>query len=115
MSGLLIGMCAERRIFLGEFRQRLTQLALSGLCLRLNRQLYDRFREFHALKNHRMLFRADRVAGCRELEPDRRGDVTAVDLLELRSLVRVHLKDASDPLLLVLGRVQNIGSGITCS
>ena len=40
----------------------------------------------------------ERVAGRRLLEADARGDLAGADLLALLAVVRVHLKDAADPL-----------------
>ena len=42
---------------------------------------------------------AERVAGARVAQADRRGDVAGVDLLDLLALVGVHLQEAADALL----------------
>ena len=63
LPGLLVCVCAERRIFLREFLQRIHQFGLSGLCLRLDRELNDRIRELHGLENDRMVLIAERVSG----------------------------------------------------
>ncbi len=55
---------------------------------------------------------ADGVAGGRELQADRRRDITGIDPLQLRALVRVHLQDSAETLLLVLRRVEDVGTGI---
>ena len=47
---------------------------------------------------------AERVAGGRVLEPDGRDDVAGEDGLLVLAVVGVHLQDAPDPLLAVLGR-----------
>ena len=52
------------------------------------------------------------VTGVGVLEPDRRGDVAGVDLVDLLAVVGVHLEDAPDALLLVLGRVQDVRAGL---
>ena len=48
---------------------------------------------------------AQRVAGRRFLQADRRGDVAGADFLDVLALVRVHLQDAADALLAALDRV----------
>ena len=46
------------------------------------------------------------------LEADRGGDVAGVDLLDLLAVIGVHLEDAADALLLALGRVQDVRTGL---
>ena len=45
------------------------------------------------------------------LEPDRRGDVAGVDLLDFLTLVGVHLQEAADALVLALGGVVDRRAG----
>ena len=52
-----------------------------------------------------MLLVADRVAGRHALEAHARGDVARVNLLDLLTLVGVHLQQTADPLRSLLGRV----------
>ena len=108
LACLLIRMSPECRILLSQLRERFAKLALAGLCLGLDSQLYNRLREFHALQNDRMCIVTDRIACSRELESDRRGYIAAVDLLKLISLIRVHLKDAANALLLILSSIQDV-------
>ena len=60
LPGFLVRVRAERRVFLRELLQRIHQFSLSGFCLRFDRKLNDRIREFHGLKNDRMVFIAER-------------------------------------------------------
>ena len=46
----------------------------------------------------------ERVAGVGVLQPDGRGDVAGVDLVDVLAVVGVHLEDAPDALPAVLGR-----------
>ena len=52
------------------------------------------------------------VTGEGVLEPDGRGDVAGVDGVDLFAVVGVHLEDAADPLLLALGRVEDVRAGL---
>ena len=112
LPGLLIGVHAERRIFLGQLAQRDAQLVLVGLRLRLDRDVDDGVRELHALEDDRLLVVAERVARARVLEPDRRADVAGAHLLDLLALVRVHLQQARHALALVLARVVDVRAGL---
>ena len=99
---------AERRILGGELLQRAAELLLVGLRLRLDRDRDDRLGELDRLEDDRLVLVAERVAGRRVAEADRRGDVAGVDLLDLLALVGVHLEEAADALLLALGRVVDV-------
>jgi hypothetical protein len=55
---------------------------------------------------------AEGVAGGGGAQADGGGDVAGVDLLDLLALVGVHLEDAGDALLLVLGGVVDVGPGL---
>ena len=104
-------MSAECGIFFGKFCKRFTEFALACLGLRLDRQFNNRFREFHAFQNNRMILVTDGITCSGELESDRRSYVAAVDLGKFRSLIRMHLQDTSDTLLLVLRRIHDVRAG----
>ena len=104
-------MLPERRVLFGKLCERVAQLVLSGLGLRLDRELDDRFRELHGLQDDRMLFVADRIARRRAFEADRGGDIARVDLLDLHPLIGMHLQDAADAFLFALGGVVNVRAG----
>src|SRR6266498_1999915 len=80
LGGLGIGVHAERRIFLGQLRQRDAQLVLVRLGLRLDGDGDDGVREAHRLENDRVRLVAQRIAGARVLQPDRGGDVAGAHL-----------------------------------
>ena len=115
LAGLGIGVLLEGRVFLGQLREGVAQLVLAGLGLRLDRELDDRLREFHGLQDDRVLLVAERVARAGELQADGGRDIAGVDLVDLLSLVGVHLKDTRDALLLALHRIQHVGAGIQCA
>ena len=110
LARLLIGMSTEGRILLRQLRKRLAHLALTGLGLRLDSQLDNGLREFHGLQNHGMLLIADGVAGGGELEAHCRGDIAGIHLIQLCTLVCMHLQNTAHALLLVLGGIQHIGT-----
>ncbi len=58
------------------------------------------------LEDDRVVVVAERVAGDGVLEADDGDDVAGVDDVDLLAVVGVHLQDAADPLLAVLGRVE---------
>ena len=105
-------MHAERRILLGEFLKGNAHLLLVVLRRRLHRNGDNRIRELHRLKDDGIILIAERITRCRVLEPNRRRNITAVDHIDLLAVVRVHLEDASDALLVVLRRVVDIGTGV---
>jgi hypothetical protein len=98
LPGLRIRKHPEGRIFQGEFVQPLVQLLLVCLGLGLNGQGDDRFGKFHFFQDQRMFFGAEGMAGHGLLETRRRHDISRRGLLDLLSLVGVHLHQPADPL-----------------
>ena len=111
-ADLGVGVDPEGRILLGEPLEGEGELVLVGLRLGLDLDLDDGLREGHRLEDDGMLGVGQGVAGEGLLEPDRRGDVARVDLLDLLAVVGVHLEDAADPLALALGRVEDVRAGL---
>ena len=99
LARFLVGMHAERRVFLRQAAQRHAHLLLVDLGLRLHRLRNDRLREHHALERDRLLHVADGLAGNHVLEADHRGDVAGAHFLDFLALVGVHLQQAADALL----------------
>src|SRR5690348_1706108 len=108
LARFLVGAYAEGRILLREARQRHAHLFLVRLGLRLDRHRDHRIRERHALQRDHVVGRAQRVAGGDVLQAHRRGDVAGADFLDFLAVVRVHLQDAADALLLRLDRVVHL-------
>ena len=100
LTGFLVRVHAEGRIFLGELGQRDTHLLLVGLGLRLHRDRDHRLGELHPLERDDVLHVRQRVAGGDVLETDRGGDVAGPHFLDLVALVGVHLQDTADALAL---------------
>src|SRR5436190_11851861 len=68
----------------------------------------DRRGEAHRLEDHRAVLRAERVARRRVLEAHDGNDLTGTDTLAFLAMVRVHLVDLADPLLLALRGVEHL-------
>ena len=112
LTGFLIGMSTESRIFFCQFCKSFTHLALTGFGLRLDSQLDNGLRELHGLKDYRMLLITDGITGSGELETNCCCDITGVNLFQLCTLVRMHLQDTSYTFLLVLSSIEYIRTGI---
>ena len=108
LAGLLVGVDAEGRVLFGEPLDRDAQLLLVGLGLGLHGLLDDRVRELHRLQHDRVSRVAERLARARLLEAHDRADHAGTHRVHLFTLVRVHLVDLADPLLLALGRVEDL-------
>src|SRR5690606_30993257 len=78
LTCLLVGMNAQRRVFLNELRDRHAEFVDISLLLRLDRIPDNRIREYHRLKHHLALFIAQRVAGLDVLKAYHRTDVTSL-------------------------------------
>ena len=115
LTSFLIGMSTEGRVFFSKLCQSLAHLALTSLGLRLDCKLDNRLRELHGLKDYRMLLITDCITGSRKLEAYCCSDITGVNLIQLLTLICVHLHDTAYTLLLALGSIQNIGTGIQCT
>ena len=107
LTGLVVGVHAERRVLFGQPLDRHAQLLLVGLGLRLDRLLDHRCREVHRLQLHRMCHVAQRLAGRGVLQTHHRDDLAGADRGDLLPLVGVHLVDLADPLPATLGCVQH--------
>src|SRR5690606_25572061 len=107
LAALLVGTHAERRVFLGEARQRDAHLLLVGLGLGLHGLRDDGLGELHALEDDGRVGIAQRLAGGDLLEAHAGGDVARPDFLDLLAVVGAHLQQPSDALLLALDRVEH--------
>ena len=115
LSCLRICMSTECRVFFCKFCKRFTKFTLGCLCLRLDCELDNRIRELHGLKDYRMLLVTDRITCCGDLESDRCSDISGVYLIQLCTVVCVHLKDTSDTFFLILCCIQYIRTGVHCT
>ena len=110
LTGLFIGSYTEGRILLGKLSECVGHLALRSLGLRLDRYGDNRLRELHGLKNDRMILIAESITSRCGLEAYRSCDITGEYLIEIHSLICMHLKQTAYTLLLTLGRVQAVGT-----
>ena len=111
LAGLVVGADLERRVLVGQRAERLAQLVLVDLGLRLDRDRDDRLGELHPLEHDRVVRVAERVAGGGVLEADRGDDVAREHAVLVLAVVGVHLEDAADALLAVLRRVEDRRAG----
>ena len=112
LTGLLVGVGLEGRVFLGELREGYGHLLLAGLGLWLDGDADDRLRELHVLQDDLVLVVAERVAGGGVLQADGRGDVAGVGGLEILTVVGVHQQDAAEALTLSLRGVDDGLTGV---
>ena len=112
LSRLLVGTYPEGGILLGQLYQSLAHLVLAGLGLGLDCDIDNRLRELHGLQDYRVLLITDGVTGGGVLKAYCGSDIAGVNLIQLASLVGVHLKDTANTLFLALGGVEHIGTGI---
>ena len=112
LTSFLIGVCTEGRILLSQFCKGLAQFALACFCLRLDSQLDNRFREFHRLKDYRMLVITDCITSCGEFETDCCSDISRIYFIQFHTFVSVHLKDTANTFFLVLSSVEYVRTRI---
>ena len=108
LAGVQVGVHHERRVFVGERVERLAELVLVVLGLRLDRDGDHRGRELHPLEDDRVRAVAERVTGGGLLEAEAGDDVAGVRDVDVFALVGVHAQDATDALLAVLGGVVDL-------
>ena len=90
--------------------ERLAELVLVGLRLRLDRDVDDRLWELERLEKDRVGRITKGVPGRRRLEADDGDDVACVDRLFVLAVVGVHLKDPANALLAALRGVEHGGA-----
>ena len=115
LASLLICTYAEGWVLLSQLNQRVAHLILACLGLRLDSNIDNRLREFHGLQDNRILLITDGIAGGSHFKSNCCRDVTGINLIQLVSLVGMHLKNTSYTLLLALGCVQYVGTGVQAS
>ena len=110
LAGLLVGVHLEGGVLLGEGLEGLGQLVLVVLGLGLDRHVDDRLGEVERLEHDRGVAVAEGVAGGGLLEADQGHDVAGEGGVAVLAVVGVHLQDAPDPLLAVLGGVEDLAA-----
>ena len=107
LAGFFIGLDAERRIFSSQTVEREAHLFLVALGLRLDGDLDDRLREFHALEDNLLQRIAERVTGGGFLETSESHDVASKGFFDVFTRVGMHLKHTADAFTLFLDRVHD--------
>lgn len=102
LTGFIVCLDAERRIFSSKAVKREAHLFLVALGLRLDSDLDDRLREFHALEDNRLQRIAERIASGGFLEASQSNDVASEGFFDVFTRVGVHLQHTADALALVL-------------
>src|SRR5262249_13443520 len=91
LTGLLVGLDAERRALRPQRGEPHAGRLLTALRLRRDGGRDDWLREVHRLENDRLLLVAERVAGADPSEAGCRCDVPAIAFLDGFARGRVHL------------------------
>ena len=76
LTSFLICMSTESRILFCQFGKSFTHFTLVILCFRLDCKLDNRLREFHRLKDNRILLITDCITCCCDLESYRCCDIS---------------------------------------
>src|SRR5688572_3392259 len=105
----------ERRIFLRQLPQSNAHLLLVGLGFRLDGDGDHRLREIHRLEQNLLLFVANGIARRDIAKANRGGNIAGHDILDLFTLVGVHLQKTPDALASLLGRVEDVRAGVQTS
>jgi hypothetical protein len=85
----------EGRVLLGQGEERLAQLVLVGLGLRLDGNVDDGLRELQRLEHNGRRRGPQRVTGARA-EADAGDDVAGEDLVAVLTVVSVHLQQTTE-------------------
>ncbi len=112
LAGLLIGVHLEGGVLLGERLKGPGQLVLVVFGLGLDGHMDDRLGEVERLQHDGRVAVAERVPGGGLLEADQGHDVAGEGGVPVLAMVGVHLQDAPDPFLAVLGRVEHLAAGL---
>ena len=110
--GLGVGGDDEGRVLLGQAVEGDRELVDLGAAVGDDRHGEDGGGELDGFEDDRVVLDAQRVAGHGVGEADDGADLARVERLDDLAAVGVHADDAADPLLLVLGRVEDVGAGL---
>ncbi len=112
LAGFLVGVDAEGRILFSKTLDRVRELLLVGLRLRLDGLFDDRCGEGHGLEDDRVGRITEGLTGGGVLEAHDGADHARTDLVDLLTLVGVHLVDLADSFLLACGGVEDALAGL---
>ena len=103
LPGFRICIGFECGILFRQLHERNAHFFLSCLRFRFDGNTDDRLREFHRLKNDRMLFIAEGIACGSVFHTDHRGNITGINRITIFSVICVHLHDSAQTLACTLG------------
>ena len=115
LTGFLISMSTECRIFFSKFCQSFTHFTLIVLCFRLDSKLDNRFREFHGFQNNRMFLITDSITCCCQFETNSCCDISGIYFIQFTTFICVHLQNTSDTLFLSFCCIEYIRTGVQCT
>ena len=113
LTGLLIRVNLEGRVFLGELGETNAHLVLLGLGLGLDGDVDDRVSELDGLEDDGVSLVAQGVTGGGGLEAHGSDDVAGGARVAVRTIVGVHLEDAAQTLAVALGGVVDVGASLS--
>ncbi|OQA41604.1 MAG: hypothetical protein BWY52_02509 [Chloroflexi bacterium ADurb.Bin325] len=114
LAGLLVHAHPEGGILLGQPLQRVGELVLVGLGLRLHRDGDHRLRKFDGLQHDRPGRVAERLAGESLLDAQDGADIARANLGDVLALLGVDLHQPADALLAVAAAVLHRHAGLQC-
>ena len=93
---------AERWVFLSQTAERVTHAILVSLCLWLNGDRNHRLGKRDGFQHYTRALIAECIAGARAFQSDDSRNVARRDLRNVLTVIRVHLKHATNALAVVL-------------
>src|SRR5690606_19455940 len=108
LSGLLIGLHTKSRILYEELSDSHAELVSVDLFPRFNSVADNGLGEDHRLENNLAFLVAKSISGFDILKSDDRSEITCLEAFDLVLLIRVHLEDTRDTLLVARPRIVHI-------
>ena len=102
LSGFLIGVSLERRVFFGKFLKRDAHFFLTCFRLRLDSDPDNGFGEGHLFQNNGVVHIAKRIARGTFFQPYDRDDVARIRFFDILTVICVHTQNSSDTFTLAL-------------
>ena len=115
LPGFVVGVDAETRIFLSKTIEGDAHFVLVLTGFRLDRDTHDRFREIHRLKNDRLVFVRNGVAGRGIFHTANGNDLACRCRFDVFTLISVHEHQTPDAFFRIFDRVRHIRTRTYCS
>mmetsp|Transcript_10350 Transcript_10350/g.18248 ORF Transcript_10350/g.18248 Transcript_10350/m.18248 type:complete len:493 (-) Transcript_10350:441-1919(-) len=112
LARLLITLETEGRILLGKTHNSIGHLLLITLGQGFHSNGDHRLREVHLLKDDLVVIHAQGFTSGGVLKTNEGNNISSTSLLDLGTLIGVHLQDTTDTLLLTLHGVHHLGTGV---